>query len=143
MSLFKTVAVLSVAVMLLPTDERRQADIAATAGATLHSALTFCERNPGPCATASEAWGVFTRKAEFGFDLAGRMIRDTMAARAGAQAEPEGKNVPAAVKRFEPEAKTAPAAAKRTEPETPRGTLTRADLAPEWRAPVRRASIDR
>lgn len=128
MSMIKTAAMLAVVVALMPTDERRQAELAASAGAALNNTLTYCERNPEPCAKASEGWAQFKRKAEFGFDLASRMVREAMAKRtAVASGSPE----------------LAPAADyPRIEPHNynKRGTLTPADMTSEWRAPMRRTS---
>lgn len=110
--------------MLLPTDERRQAELTSAAGSALTHALTFCERNGPTCATASETWSVFVRKAQFGADLAVRMARDAMSgSRQSPGAEPQP--VPTSTKpRFEPDRRAAP----REEPPA------------EWRAPVRRTT---
>lgn len=133
MSLFKTALVLAAAIALMPTDERRQAEMLSSAGTALNSALTYCDRNPEPCAKAQDGWAQFKRKAEFGFDLASRMVRDAMASRQASRTATAG-HAPA-------EQVPAPASyIPRLEPEAPHGTLTPSDRSSEWRAPVRRTS---
>lgn len=122
MSLIKTAMVLAVVVAFMPTDERRQAELATAAGTALNNALTYCERNPQPCAKAGEAWANFKVKAEFGFDLASRMVREAMASRQTAKAF-DAEPLQPAPARFEPDPR--------------RGTLTPADRVSDWRAPGR------
>lgn len=132
MSLFKTAIVLAFVVAIMPTDERRQAEMAVSAGAALNNALTYCERNPEPCAKAAEGWAQFKRKAEFGFSLASRMVRDAMEKRTATAVEEPQLQPTAEPTRDYP----------RIEPRNynTRGTLTPSDVTSEWRAPVRRTS---
>ena len=56
---------LSLAIFLLPLDERDQA-------------RTFCERYPSTCAAGAELWSAFRKKAEFALPLAARIVQDWM-----------------------------------------------------------------
>lgn len=134
MSLIRTAVVLGAVIMLLPTDERRKTEFSDTAGMAVERTVTFCERNPGSCAAGRELWDTFLRKAEFGMELASGLARDYMArGREPAQNhKPQDQRPPVASQR-------PPALPNvRIEPATSRGTLTRADLEPQWRgAPAR------
>lgn len=124
MSLIRTAAILSVVVMLLPTDQARQAQLAATASSTLTKAMTFCDRNGPLCATAADGWAVFVHKAEFGMDLAGRMVREAMASRAPA---------PASLS----DARPAPASRRMVEPVSRQMPQNGEEIAREWSTAVR------
>lgn len=114
MSLFRLVFWLAIIVLLLPTDGQRQEQVIGTATAAFERAVTFCDRNPSTCAEASQLWATFVRKAEFGIDLAARLIREHMS---------NG-------------APTGPVASQAGfEPGRERGTLSSADMAPQWQGP--------
>jgi hypothetical protein len=115
MSLIRVVFWLAIIIFLLPTDDQRQAQISGTASAAFERAVTFCDRNPSTCATASELWVTFVRKAEFGMEQVARMLRDRMS---GSPQRQQEASDPGQV---------------RFEPVPPRGTLTSGDLAPQWR----------
>jgi hypothetical protein len=76
MFLIRTAFWLGLVVLVLPTDERQQAKVMAQAAAALHWTQTFCDRNAQTCSTSQELWTTFTKKAQFGFELAANMIRD-------------------------------------------------------------------
>jgi len=114
MSLFRILFWLAIIVLLLPTDNQRQEQVIGTVTAAFERAVTFCDRNPSTCAEASQLWATFVRKAEFGIDLASRMIRERMAS-----APQVGTGV----------------SQVGFEPDRERGTLSNADLAPQWRGP--------
>lgn len=108
MFLIRTAFWLSLVVLLLPTDARQQAKLYAAASDAATQAATFCDRNKGVCDKGSQYWAVFQTKLEFGT----RMAMDLAAERVfGRSSKPE-----------------AVAAGH---------TLTPADMAPSWRAPVR------
>jgi hypothetical protein len=119
MSLIRMLFWLAIIVLLLPTDNAQQAQITGAATAAFERAVTFCDRNPSTCAEASQLWATFVRKAEFGIELASRMVRERMAN--GQQQHPAPSQVG-----FEPG------------PE--RGTLSNSDMAPQWRGPGARAT---
>ena len=137
MSLFRTAIVLSVGVMLLPTDERRQAELTGAVGAAVERGMTFCERNPAACAAGHEVWTTFLRKAEYGVSLASRIARDQMSAQPG---------TPDAFRSERTAIEPAPASeSNRPTASSPRRstsdgdviqparrTLSRADAAPQW-----------
>ncbi len=75
MSLFRTALVIAAAVMLLPVDEKKQAQFSATASRAAAETATFCQRNVDTCATGRELWGLFVQKAEYGVELGARLIR--------------------------------------------------------------------
>jgi hypothetical protein len=76
MSIFKAGIVLVAAIMLLPVEEKNQAQLASTASHTAERTASFCERNPSTCATGRDLWAVFLRKAEFGMELGARLLRE-------------------------------------------------------------------
>ena len=126
MSLIRIAVVLSVVIMLLPTDEKRQADVAGVAGATFERTVTFCERNPSTCSASREMWATFVRKAEFGIELAAKLAREHLT-RAMAASEPATRDPSREIGRDYH--RDYP----RIEPLPQRGTLTRTDVAPQWR----------
>jgi len=116
-------------VLLLPSDERQQARLYATAAAAIERATTFCDRNAQMCAASAELWAKFVRKAEF----AARMAID-LATSSGSRSE-EGQ--PAPIEPSSLQGRGAPA----SPPPARRGTLTPADLEPAWRGQPSRARI--
>jgi hypothetical protein len=112
---------LGLIVLLLPTDPRQQEKLAATAAGAAQKAATFCDRNAAMCARGAEYWAVFKQKLEFGGKLAYDLALERVAK-------------PAATETAAP-ATTAPPA--RTD--KARGTLTPADMAPEWRGKTARS----
>jgi Family of unknown function (DUF5330) len=128
MFFIRTIFVLAVGVMLLPTDEAQQAKVAGNAGAAAASAATFCERNPSTCAAGSEMWALFLKKAEFGARLAGSMAQDYMRGGAGQ------RNATAEVPGQRPiDQSLRPQAAPAKVIEPARGTLAPHDMGPAWR----------
>jgi hypothetical protein len=112
------------AVLLLPSDERQQERLYATAVATVERAATFCDRNEKVCATAGELWATFLKKAEFGARLA--INAAGSAGRASDEATPLAPQPTSA--------RPAPRLGSAV-----RGTLTPADLTPSWRGQGQRA----
>jgi hypothetical protein len=108
------------AILLLPSDERQQERLYATAVATVERATTFCDRNPKVCAASGELWAMFLKKAEFGARMAINVVGS------GGRATDDAAPLPPqpASLRTGPDARTSPA---------PRSTLTPMDLAPAWR----------
>ena len=134
MSLIRTGFLLAAVIMLLPTDERRKSEMSGAAGSAVAQTVTFCERNPGSCAAGRELWDTFVHKAEFGLELVSTIARDYLAR----GKEPAYATQTPAPRQPTPAAPAAPPAGVRIEPVGTRGSLTRADLAPQWRsAPVR------
>jgi hypothetical protein len=111
------------AILLLPSDERQQERLYATAVATVERAATFCDRNARVCAAAGELWATFLKKAEFGARMAINIAgAGDHAADAAAPPSGPASNEPA----------------PRMRPTVSRGTLTPADLTPAWRGQVQR-----
>lgn len=106
---------LALIVLLLPTDPRQQEKLATTAVETAKRVATFCDRNETMCERGAEYWALFKQKLEFGAKLAYGVAIDHLA----------GKP---AVNETAAPAATAPARVERA-----RGTLSPADLTPEWR----------
>jgi len=119
MSLIRLAFWLAIIVVLLPTDSQRQEQITGAAVAAFERAVTFCDRNPSTCTEASQLWATFVRKAEFGIDLAARMVRDGMSN--SQQPQPASGEVG-------------------FEPAPQRGTLSSTDMSPQWRGPAARTS---
>ena len=119
MSLIRLVFWLAIIVLLLPTDSQRQEQITGAAMAAFERAVTFCDRNPSTCTEASQLWATFVRKAEFGIDLAARMVRERSSG--GQQPQPASGQ-------------------GGFEPGPERGTLSTSDMAPQWRTPAARTS---
>jgi len=109
----------ALAVLLLPTDQRQQARVYETAASAVERISTFCDRNPKICATGTQLWAGFVKKAEFG----ARMAFDLMNSRgrAGEEGAPDGQQASVKDK------------AERTISPAARGTLRPDDLAPAWR----------
>ena len=111
------------AVLLLPSDERQQERLFATATATVERAATFCDRNEKVCATAGELWTTFLKKAEFG-------------ARLAINAAASGRGADNAALPAQPASRSG--SEPRLNPATTRGTLTPADMTPAWRDQLQR-----
>lgn len=77
MFLIRTAFWLALIVMLLPTDQQRQAQMLKTAGESARWAMTFCDRNQSTCETGARHWATFRTKAEFG----ARMVLDVASER--------------------------------------------------------------
>jgi hypothetical protein len=76
MSLIRSCLIISAAIMLLPLDEKKQTDFAATASHTAQETASYCERNPATCQAGRELWSTFVRKAEYGMELGARLARE-------------------------------------------------------------------
>lgn len=119
MGLIRTTVVVGAVVALMPTDRAQQLRIADQAGAAAKWTLTFCDRNAVACTQASDAWGVFVKKAQFAGQLAVELVNDARAPQPGPQ--PSAPQ-PAALQE------------ERVVVQPPRrSTLTPDDLKPTWR----------
>jgi hypothetical protein len=107
-----------IAVLLLPTDQHQQTRVYDTAAAAVERISTFCDRNPKICATGSDLWVGFVKKAEFG----AHMAFDLMYSRARSAQESPAAQPASDMDRTE-----------RHSPPVARGTLKPDDLAPAWR----------
>lgn len=141
--LFRLMVVVGLAVLLLPTDERKQAELFSTARYAVERTVTFCDRNQQLCTSGRELWAVFVRKAEFGLDLVVKLARaQNEAAAPGAQLmdRPSGPERPVLAEQQMPEPASPVAAPAAVPPLRPlpaaRGTLSPADAQPQWRGPV-------
>lgn len=118
MSLIKAALCISAVILLLPADERRQAELLGKAQAAAHWTWTFCDRNADTCAKGGELWQSFKAKAEFGGRLAYDMIQ-----RGYNSGGLQPVSAPPVEARPEP----------RVEPAVGRGTLSPRDREPIWR----------
>ena len=76
---------------------------------------TFCDRNPQTCARGSQYWAVFKQKLDFGTKLAYEIAAERLMGKPAPAVEPATtSSTPAKVERA-------------------KGTLSPADLQPEWR----------
>lgn len=78
MFLFRAAFWISLTVMFMPTDERRQAELYGKATAALQWTVTFCDRNAQLCVKSADTWQTFKHKADFGARLAGDLIQKGM-----------------------------------------------------------------
>lgn len=99
-------------VMLMPTDERVQSKVATTARDALERTLTFCDRHEKLCVAGADMWATFTKKAEFGGQLASGLIQDWMS---------------------KSNAESGATKASYDTPAPRQGTLAPRDLGPRWR----------
>jgi hypothetical protein len=111
------------AIQLLPSDERQQQQLIASAVATVERAATFCDRHEKACEAGSELWATFLKKAEFGARMA------ISVAGAGSRMPDDAAPLPPASVRGAP---------ARVSPTALQGTLTPADLTPAWRGQAQR-----
>jgi hypothetical protein len=141
--LFRIMLVVGLAVLLLPTDERKQAEVYSTARYALERTVTFCDRNPGVCESGREFWAVFVRKAEFGVDLVAKLARSrsdggepaSVSAVPVASEPVPALEKPGASDRVRPVA-VPPVTAPVRQSSPTRGTLSSADTQPQWRGPA-------
>jgi hypothetical protein len=107
---------LALVVLLLPTDKSAQERVYAVASETAHRVATFCDRNAQACARGSQYWAVFKQKLDFGAKLAYEIASERLMGKSTAAADPVST------------ASTPPAKVERA-----KGTLSPADMQPEWR----------
>lgn len=72
MKIVRWIVVAGAVLMLLPSDEQGQANLARKAVGTVHYASTTCERHADACAKGRMLWSELGKKAEF----AGRVVWD-------------------------------------------------------------------
>jgi hypothetical protein len=116
---------LALIVLLLPTDKGTQQRLYTAASETAHRVATFCDRNAQACARGSEYWAVFKQKLDFGAKLAYEIASERLMGKSTPAAAPVTTS-PAA----DPVSTSAMPPAK---VERAKGTLSPADLKPEWR----------
>ena len=125
--------------MLLPAEEKKQAEFATTATRTAEQTAAFCDRNPSTCATGRDAWALFLRKAEYGMELGARLLREQLVRGLSGDNTPASPAQPPAIPQV-PQAQQArieplqQPAAVRAEP-APRRSAYQTDNAPRWRQP--------
>ena len=117
MGLFRIAIVAAVGVALLPSDREHQQQLYQRASSATSWAVTFCDRNATTCEQAAGLWSEFKKKAEFGFELALDMVRDTDAGKSKA-------------------VNATPAEGPITTSSLAKNSLTSSDLKPEWRGKV-------
>jgi hypothetical protein len=78
--------------MLLPVEDKKQNDFAATASSTAERTASFCSRNPSTCDTGRDLWTLFVRKAEYGMELGARLVREQLIHATTEPAEPMQNN---------------------------------------------------
>ncbi len=78
MFILRTAFWLSLAVLVLPTDARQQQALTSKIMDTVHHVSTFCDRNEKACKTGTRYWGVFRQKADYGFQLAVKLISEQL-----------------------------------------------------------------
>ena len=120
MSLIKGAFWIGIVILLLPSDERKQAELYGKAASAVSWTVTFCDRNGETCAKSADLWQGFKHKAEFGARMAFDLVQRGMS-----NAEPV----------------SAPLAAPlphegRVQPASERGTLNPDDLTSRWRPPL-------
>lgn len=117
MSLIKGAFWVGVVILLLPSDERKQAELYGKAASAVSWAATFCDRNAETCAKSGELWQVFKGKAEFGARMAFDLVQKGLS-----NIEPVSA----------PSAGQAPT---QPQPASDRGTLSPDDIRNHWRGP--------
>ena len=120
MSLIKGAFWIGVVILLLPSDEKKQAELYGKAASAVAWTATFCDRNGETCAKSADMWQVFKHKAEFGARMAFDLVQ-----RGASSIEPV----------------SAPSAGNlpndtRAQPASDRGTLAPDDLTSRWRPPL-------
>lgn len=128
MSLLRTLLLLAIVVLLLPTDQREQERLYDKVAGVAHWTATFCDRNLATCDAASEAWATFLQKAEFGAKMAADMFSKHVLKQGEDVAPANYAPAQQPPRRWEEPAGYAP----QQRPQ-PRGTLSDHDLAPNWR----------
>lgn len=125
MSIIRTVFVLGIVVVLLPTDASQQAQLRERISQATQWASGFCDRNPGTCANAEQIRVSLAAKAEFGAKLLYAAITSYIAGSS------DGSPQPVSSQPSQPPANSPLA--------TRRSTLTANDLEPVWRGSTRTA----
>jgi hypothetical protein len=141
---------LGVAVLFMPTDAQKQAQVYGTLATAVERITTFCDRNPATCRTGAQAWATFVTKAEVAGRMALDLVNDRNRATAVSTADAEPPQQPAFRAPLNQPAALRPAAVTgkgevqqrrvQTEMVLPgqRGTLRPSDLEPAWRGPAQR-----
>ena len=118
MGILRLGIIAAVGVALLPSDSEQQEILYNRAALAATWTMTFCDRNVQTCETASNLWGQFVKKAQFG----ARLAYDTVAEQLGSgDGSTDGQAAPVF---FRNDGRTRGL-------ET--GTLKPGDLEPDWR----------
>lgn len=120
MSLIKGAFWIGVVILLLPSDERKQAELYGKAASAVSWAVTFCDRNGETCAKSADVWQSFKHKAEFGARMAFDLVQRSMSSIEPVSAPSAGQLPPDG----------------RVQPAVERGTLAPDDLTSRWRPPL-------
>lgn len=81
MFLVRTAFCLGLVVMVLPSDEKHQAELYDKAASATRWTLTFCDRNAVACSKGAELWQTFQQKAQFGARLTADLVEKGMKGR--------------------------------------------------------------
>lgn len=118
MGILRLGVIAAVGVALLPSDSEQQEILYNRAALAAHWTMTFCDRNPQTCTTASDVWGGFRKKAQFG----ARLAYDTVMEQLASTDTTENAAAPLPKRPLET------------------GTLKPSDLEPQWRGNLPRAA---
>lgn len=120
--MFRILILLAVAIMLLPNDPQSREELVSSTATAIRYTMTFCDRNADYCEKAAQIRAEFGRKAHAAADVAARAIKDAL-----------DEKVAASNPRRQPPIEPTRYSAY------DRGTLTREDMATQWRAPGQRS----
>lgn len=132
MGLIRLGIIVAAGVALLPSDREQQEILYNRAALAANWTMTFCDRNAQTCETASNLWGQFVKKAQFGARLAYDTVVEQLA----------GHDVSFDEQPAQTLFGQAPGRALETgalkSPRAPSGTLKPGDLEPDWRGHARK-----
>jgi len=74
MSFFKTIAVVAIAISLLPADGENQQALKQTAYSVGAQARSFCATRPNICVSREDAWAGFKSRAGFAYSLGSELF---------------------------------------------------------------------
>lgn len=112
---------ISLIILLLPSDEKRQAEFYSKAAGALTWTMTFCERNGETCAKGGEFWTSFKAKAEFGGKVLADLVHGSISSGVETVANP--------TKQAPQQPTVSPASGY--------GSLSPDDLTQKWRGPIK------
>jgi hypothetical protein len=91
MSILRAMFWVGLAVMVLPSDSRKQEELYGKMASAAHWTMTFCDRNGATCAKSVELWQVFRQKAEFGARVVADLVDKGMKGKLEPLAVPGGE----------------------------------------------------
>lgn len=134
MGLIRLGIIVAAGVALLPSDREQQEILYNRAALAANWTMTFCDRNAQTCKTASNLWGQFVKKAQFGARLAYDTVVEQLAGH-----EPSFDSAPAPLLFGQvPDRAHETGALKSSR--SPSGTLEPEDLEPNWRGHARKTA---